>query len=129
MPDPTSDTMRTLAHRSAQRHGISRDVTEVYADGWYAGFDDGVDDGANTERRRIILAAVSLMEAYRAAAATVLTGREREIADNVTGHAIEQLRALGCICPDHDVTGFGEIPGSRTIKGRDHRCGMHEEES
>lgn len=76
------------------------------------------------ERKRLILAAVSTVTDYGNAAASVLDDTQAQLVLKITEHAIRAVRRTACICPQLDVTSFGQV--GKTVRGFDPHCGMHD---
>jgi hypothetical protein len=84
-------------------------------------------DDLHQERRRVVLQAVSAIRLYADAAMSVREGAEAALIDTVASKAIEAIKRTGCICPFIDVSTWGQGENTTLIRGRDGRCGMHDE--
>lgn len=78
------------------------------------------------ERRRIVTEALAGIGAYADAAVSLLDDdAAAQLVRKVAQRCADVVRAVGCICPQLDVSTLGEGPGTRFVPGRDPRCGVH----
>ncbi len=86
-------------------------------------------EALTAQRRELIVQGIDAIAVYGEAAASVLGEADAALARKVAAEAIKAFKRVACICPWLDISTLGEGENTRLIRGRDGRCGMHDEET